>query len=352
MKKILMILTTLKKSDGVASFCMNYYSHINHDKFKVDFVVHNDEVYDDYRNLIEQSNDKIFVLPFLSPLNFKDIKSQFLKILNDENYDVCHCNLSNMAFIYLKLAKEKGVKERIIHSHASKFSDSKLKSIRNYLLWKIGEKYANKNLACSNLAGKFLFKRGKFTVVNNCISFDRFKYDFEKRKTFRNEFGINDNDIVFACIGRISKQKNQLFIVKNLAKLLPNSKFYFAGSNVSDKYYEKFKIDLPSNCIYLGSLDKVDNLLNGSDVLLMPSKFEGLPVTAIEAQATGLTCFLSDKITKEVNLGLCSFLKLNAKTWKEKITLGKLPDRVSGYFEEYDIGKQVKKLESIYNEEF
>lgn len=106
---------------------------------------------------------------------------------------------------------------------------------------------------------------------------------------------------------------------------------------------------------FLGRREDIPELLQQNDFFLFPSLFEGLPITLIEAQASGLECFISDTITKEVNVGLCQYLSLEktAKEWAVYIS-EKLDNRdKKGYdaklLDQFDIKNTVKRLEEIYD---
>ena len=115
---------------------------------------------------------------------------------------------------------------------------------------------------------------------------------------------------------------------------------------------------LENNIIFLGIRSDVYRYLSVMDIFLLPSFYEGLPVVGIEAQASGLPCILSDKITKEVAItDSCSFLPISsARMWAEAIQNTKINSLVKredinkkmmkSY---YDINIAAKKLENEYN---
>ena len=74
--------------------------------------------------------------------------------------------------------------------------------------------------------------------------------------------------------------------------------------------------------MFLGNRSDVNDLMQAMDVLLFPSLFEGLPVTLIEAQAAGLPCVISDKITKQAQItDLIKYESLDAplENWVDDI---------------------------------
>ena len=348
MKTILLILTSLQKNDGVASFCINYYKNINHTEFKFIFLIHRNEIDDKYKELIERYNDIYIVFPQLKLSNVYNIKNLYLNTLKKYKIDIIHCNLPNMAFLYLNLGKNENINLRIIHSHATKLSDSYIRNIRNHILWAIGKRFATKKIACSMAAGKYLFGNENFDIIYNAINFDKFKFDFKKRCIFRKKLNISENEVLVLVVGRICKQKNQLFLLRFIEKISSRIKFVFIGSHADDKYYKKFVSKIGSN-LYINQVSDIENYYNAGDLLLLPSQYEGLPLTLVEAQASGLRCIASDKVTREVDFGLCSFIPLKPEKRINEINSFLISvHRCSFENTNYNIKISVKKLENIY----
>lgn len=92
------------------------------------------------------------------------------------------------------------------------------------------------------------------------------------------------------------------------------------------------------------------------DAFLLPSLYEGLPVVLVEAQTSGLTCFVSDTTTKQVNLtDLINFysIKSSPQQWAKLMDRQIKRCRREGYAEEiieagFDMKDVAKKLEKIY----
>ena len=111
------------------------------------------------------------------------------------------------------------------------------------------------------------------------------------------------------------------------------------------------------NCVIFAGIRKdVNKCMQAMDLFLLPSRFEGLPVVGIEAQAAGLPCLMADTITKETDLfGLVYFMSLNQDTelWAEKMieVLNKVK-RQNTYHKMvesgYDISLNKESLKEIY----
>ena len=80
---------------------------------------------------------------------------------------------------------------------------------------------------------------------------------------------------------------------------------------------------LDDKIIFLGNRQDVERIYNAMDIFCLPSLFEGLPVTALEAQACGIPCLLSDTITNEADLGVSAYKQLaledNPDKWVQMI---------------------------------
>ena len=156
--------------------------------------------------------------------------------------------------------------------------------------------------------------------MNNAIDTDRFTYDEQIRNQYRDMFNLKDEK-VFIQVGRMSEQKNYLFTLDIFADYLkedPRAKLFLVGNGELREAIDQkiIELHLVNNVTVLEYRNDVDHLLQMADVFLMPSLFEGLSVAAVEAQASGIRCLLSDKCDRNVNItGLCEFLPLEKEKW-------------------------------------
>ena len=202
-----------------------------------------------------------------------------------------------------------------------------------------------------------------FTVVKNGIKVENFSYNKELRAGIRKELNL-ENNLVIGHIGRFCYQKNQLFLIdifKQLKKQNPKSKLLFIGSYVGDSTdmdsvkAKVLELNLQDEVIFLGIRHDVPNLMQAMDCFLLPSRFEGLCIVGIEAQASGLSCFFSDTITRELEItDLCHFIGLDKapEEWAD-IVLKNITIERRDMSQEisdagYDIKTEVKKIEKIY----
>lgn len=192
-------------------------------------------------------------------------------------------------------------------------------------------------------------------VINNGVDFEKFKNNSEIE-----DFNIDINEIKFLTVGRMCEQKNSIFIVKimkELRKINDNVHLYWIGKGPQEEEIRNLirKYRLEDSITLLGSRKDVPNIMTKMDFMLFPSKWEGLPVTLVEAQVANLPCFISDKITDEADLGLCNVisLKRNESEWANIIdsyikgsnyNSKVLEDKINSF----NIKNVVKEIESIY----
>jgi len=153
-------------------------------------------------------------------------------------------------------------------------------------------------------------------VLNNAVNTEEFRYDERIRAEVRAELGAGDS-LVVGHIGRFNEQKNHKFLLdifESLHRRKEDALLVLAGDGYLRPAIEQEaqKRGLSQSIRFLGVREDVARLLQGMDLFLFPSLFEGLPVVLVEAQAAGLTCIVSDTITKETDVtNRVSFLSLD-----------------------------------------
>lgn len=200
---------------------------------------------------------------------------------------------------------------------------------------------------------KNIKKKGN-NVIFNGIDLEK----FSQKDIFIKDLDIDKSKINFVTVGRMCEQKNSIFIVKvinEINKLRNDIHLYWLGKgpdeekviNLIDSYKLNDVITL------LGNRKDVGDILSNMDYMIFPSKWEGLPVTLVEAQAAGLSCFISDKITKEADLGLLNVISLqeNEFKWAEHINKFINEDKKDfskANLEKFNIKNVSKQIDKIY----
>ena len=324
--KILSVNPGLNICGGIESYTMNYYRNFS-DNIRVDFATH-DIKKNNYVKEIKSRNDNIFLFEHIGlKTSFKFIKQlkQFFKEHHD--YDIIHCNMANASPFYFYYAKKYNIKVRIIHSHQNKYADKFINKERNIQLIYLAKKLATHNFACSRIAWDFLFKNKKYYTVKNAIDVEKFKFNQEIRDIYRKKLNISDNELLIGHVGRFSPSKNHSFLIEIAKELIDKNnkiKLILVGIGDLRKDIEvKVKaLGIESNVYFTGLREDIPNILNNSNLFILPSIYEGLGLVLLEAQASNLPCLVSEAIQPEVDLGVGLVKRLNlsvgAKVWAKE----------------------------------
>ena len=269
----------------------------------------------------------------LQRANRKKVRSDIEGILSRKNYDILHVNSSAFGFsaIVLSAGLRAGIPIRISHSHGRNLGNG----VRWLYLWLLKEcvlKTATTYAGCSVDAGLYMFgKRGvnssKWHFIPNTVSVEKFKFDEHEREIHRTEMGIGENVLLLGASGLLNERKNHTFLLDVLAQLkrsdCPAKLIILGEGELHGALRQKAAaLGLSGDVILYGLTDDVAGWLSAMDVYLMPSLTEGLPIAAVEAQANGLPCLLSDGIPKDVDLSSDVFhlpIDQDADCWAARI---------------------------------
>ncbi len=350
---------------GIESFIMNVYRNIDRNKVQFDFLVENDYPPIAYEKEIRSMGGRIFKVLYPQKKSKKKAKELL------ENYFSGHPEVkgihihANYPYSFpLEVAKKMGIDLRIIHSHSSRFLSKRItrklyEIIRNKLVTRIIKKNANIFLACSDKAGKAMFGYDNFQWIKNGIDLNKYKFNKVNRDRIREDYSINPDEICIGFVGRLDLAKQADFaleIFKYYNKKNQKSKMVFIGEgNQKSLLLSRVKeYGLKKNVIFTGSIYNVNEWYQAMDCLLMPSLFEGFPMTLVEAQTSGLNCLCSSNITKQVSITkLVKYESIDKepREWSKKIEINN-KNREEYYYEVkkkgFDITDVAKELEEIY----
>ena len=350
---------------GAETMIMNLYRHIDRSKVQFDFVENSSEpaVFDEE---ILSLGGRIYRCPHYNGKNhFTYVKwwNDFFKA-HPKEYPIVHGHLGSTAAIYLSIAKKYGA-YAIAHSHSSG-TDHSLRSYLYQMMSYNTRNVADYFFACSEAADKDRFGRkvisgDHYAVLNNAIDVNQFSYNSRVREVVRDELGIGQNQLVVSHIGRYTKEKNHEFILKifsELRKLGLGARLLMIGDGTLRTHIMQMaeQASLSSDVIFTGVRSDVERLMQAMDVFVLPSLYEGLPVTMVEAQAAGLPCIISDKVPPECILteGLVDVMPLSASpgAWAEKILAKRAIPRTDRRAEiaahGFDITTEAVKLQEFY----
>lgn len=300
MLRVLQVVTHMNRG-GLETMLMNYYRNIDRTQIQFDFLTHRTYI-GDYGEEILSLGGKIYHLPVLNPfsINYKQKLREFFK--QHREYHIIHVHQDCLSSVILKIAEQEGIRIRIAHSHNSS-QDKNIKYLVKMYYRRQIPQYATHLLACSEQAGKWMYGNGSFSVLNNAINAKEYRFNPHKREKVRNTFHVENNEMLIGHVGRFNYSKNHSFLIdvfQNVQKKLP-AKLMLIGDGELRKQIEK-KVqnnNLGDKIIFTGVRSDVADLMQAMDVFVFPSNYEGLPVTIIEAQASGLPCLISDKVPIE-----------------------------------------------------
>lgn len=360
---MLQILPALNFCGGIENYVMNYYRNIDRNFIQFDFITHTN-LPASYEDEIKLLGGKVYKFPVFSLGNLPSIIktiNQFFSVYSHE-YIAIHCHMPNASPFYFWMAKKHGIQHRILHSHQPSLADKFLHKIRNYPLVLAGKLLTTDRVACTDLAGKFLFGNHHYTVIRNAIDSRKFKYNEYVRTKIRKKLKISKDTFVVGNIGRFCSQKNQLFLIEIFSKIKennPNSKMILIGDGEDrQKIIELIdELDLQPYVLLLGTKENVWDYYQAFDSFVFPSLYEGLGIVLIEAQCSGLKVFTSkERVPKDVKItDNLSFIPLldNAKEWALIISKNKQYIRKSRIEEiaahGYDIHQESSALLKFYS---
>lgn len=362
--RVLQIVATIGIRSGVSSFIMNVYRNIDKTRFQFDFLVAR-KVKENYEEEIRQLGGKVYYMP--NPLSFQVFSacsycSQFF-LMHSKDYQVVHLHSPTMAMMTALYARKAGIKKVIIHSHSTKFSTNIFKRIINSVLVSRINKCGTDFWFCSPEAGEFLFGKGCGIYIPNAINVDSFKFDEKMSQDMRLLLGIAIDQKVVCHVSNFNPLKNINFLVPVIQNIVKNEpkkwKFIFVGDGPDRSKFEQklTNMGLQRNCVFVGFQSSPVAYLNASDIFVLPSISEGAPVSLLEAQASGLRCFVSDSVTRTVDVTGISYLPLDNRLWTQEILNTKLNKKAQRIINNnmmqksvFNINYQIDRIMNLYEE--
>ena len=351
MIKVLHVLNNLG-SGGAESFVMNVYRNIDHSKVQFDFLIRSNQngpLLDE----IKQLGGKVYILPPFPKrivANYIELK-KFLREHAKEYYAI-HVHANSLIYTKpLQYARKFGIPRRIIHSHSTHSAFELLHRINK----KIIDKWVTDRIACSDMAGQWMFLNREYRIIPNGIQLNQFCFNENERILLRNQYGISDCTVI-GNVGRFSIAKNHtrmISIFEMYHRNNPKSVLMLVGDGEERQTIKKLVDEkgLADSIIFTGAVTNVETFLSAMDVFLFPSFWEGLPIALIEAQVNQLFCLISDKVPIMVNCGGCHVASLDEsdEVWVDKLTHLITKGRCHTISaKQYDICTVAKDLEHFY----
>lgn len=296
--------------------------------------------------------------------SFKKNKLELIELFAKEKFDIFHCHINTLSYITpILIALNYGCKV-IVHSRSSNLPSSLVTSLLHKINYYRVPFHQTTNLAVSNEAGKWLFKKN-FQIINNGIEIEKYKFDANCRFKKRVDLDVS-KDILIGHVGAFTFAKNHNYILEVFQKFNyknPSSKLLLVGDGpLKQEIIKKIRdMDIEKNVIIKSTTSEVTNFLCAMDLMIFPSFYEGFPNAILEAQTNGLPVIMSENITSEVRLTSSCYAegisKYKVDDWVEKINQIILndvsnKDRYSAAQlikdKNKDVEYEIKKIENIY----
>ncbi len=339
---------------GMENFIMNVYENIDCSKVQFDIIVHQRED-NDYVELIESMGGRVYLLPRLTKHPLKNLRMIY-KIVKENKYQVViRHTASALVTPQLLAARMAGAKRTMCHSHSEQDPAVFLHKLGRCLMGLA----VTDPIACSKKAGQWMYGKRECVIIQNAIDIEKFQYQESLREKIKQEFGLNEGK-VYGHVGNFSDVKNHTYLLKifaEIAKVDESARFFLLGDGSLRPQIEEERkqLGLEDKVFLTGMRRDVNAFFSCFDVLLFPSKFEGLPLTIIEAQAAGLPCLISDVITKNVVLteSLIHFASIGEepRVWaKQAMELAGKGERTNHRRELAEAGYDIHQLAAWYED--
>jgi len=364
-KTILQVIGGLNRG-GAETMLMNIYRNIDR-RYRFVFLTYTskDEP-DDYEAEILANGDRIIKLPIGRVHNPVTFYLDLMAIMRSNHFDCVHCHTLFNSGVAVLAAKHAGIPVRITHSHSSGIM--KRDNLVNRIYFAVSRflirRYTTVSMACTEQSGEYLFGEDfRGIVLNNGIDLDRFNVETKPMLTIHPQLG-REGVLKLAAISSFYEVKNHTFLIKVadcLKKRNVQFRLFFAGRGPLEEQLrqEIREYGLEQEIIFLGVVSNVHELLPALDMVLMPSLYEGLPVSLVETQASGVPAVISDQIPDcvDLGLGLVTFLDIDGSydRWADTIVSVKKPhidqktimDTISAHG--YNVKDNIKLISMIYD---
>lgn len=351
---------------GISSMLLNYYRYFDRESFHFDFVTSTENGHNG--DELEKLGSRFYCIGKKSDglLNYM---SKLSKIIRQGRYDVVHVHSNLTSFVALFVAWKNRIPIRIAHGHNAKPNSMSIKEkLSRYIGNSLIELLATEKIACSLSSAIYTFgkkasRKKKVKILPNAIDLNAFGFNKVSRDTQRMNLGIPLSGFAVGCVGRMSSEKNQEYLIQILPdflKKVPNAKLVLVGDGDCRRSLESLVIQLGccESVIFTGERTDVCELLSAFDVFTLPSLSEGLGIVAIEAAASGLPMILSENVTKELSFipasyyvplaNKCEWISILEKLSAEKVRVESCISKKILSEHGYDILKEVEILERVY----
>ena len=331
-----LIITGAMNVGGIENQLMHLLRQADKEKFQIDFTSTAEHPF--YEDEILALGGKCIHIPSTDGTHFLKYCKAIYRVMKDGKYDIVHSHELFHSGMVLLTARLAGVKHRFVHAHNwcdGNGLDEKTpfkRKLYNGVMRKLIRWNATDFVACSTLAGRFLYgervtKQDNYHLVFNSVDTSKFLDNYDKVED--GEY-TGDGWVNVIQVGRFTVVKNQLFTAEIAVELKRRGRRIriLCAGNDGNEYEQKVRAAIKEkglqDCMQLIGIRKdIDALMRKSKVFILPSKYEGMPLVLIEAQASGLQCVVADTFSREVDFGIGTVTWLpesaDAAAWADAI---------------------------------
>ena len=358
--------TVANDRGGLTGYILSNYRNIDRTRYQFDFLTYDDVL--DFREEVEAMGARVYQLPRAS--HFFAYLAGLRALQRENHYNAIHLHLSYANPLVLLAAKLAGFPRILVHSHSTWLDDPRpFARMTKSLLHRLGRRMlphiADDMLACSGWAAAWMYPSavvhdGRAVTMHNAIHLAHFAYREDVRNALRREFDISKNQFCIGHVGRFTYQKNHAFLVRVFEAVhlrQPDAVLLLVGDGPERPAVEAqvHEAGLDGSVRFLGQYDDVAGLYSAMDAMVLPSRFEGLCIVAIEAQMAGLPCICSDALPPEASIlkTYCSLpLAVSIDTWADAVCAARGVERYSHTTElrraGYDDAEEIHRMEELY----
>lgn len=373
MKKVCILQNGLANG-GTDTFVVNLCKYIDKNNYDITVVNPSENAQSEVKvKEILSSGAKIVHTSPLIGLN-NTIRHFILlyKLLKKGHFDVFQTNVDLFNGPNLFVAWLARVPIRVCHSHNSNqnrvtsgknsFVNQIYQNVMRWMCWN----FSNRRCGCSDLANDFLYKGHHWenssypVIIYNPVDIEKFKSKIDI-PTKKNELGLSVTKKYILTIGRFISQKNPMYIIEILHDVFGcrddiDMIWIGEGGDLEESVKEKIdKHNIRNRVHFLSGRNDVNEIMQCADVFILPSKFEGLGIVLIEAQAAGLQCIASDTIPTLSSCGGVEYLpieKENIQSWVKSIldiVEGKCSKKIElNALDKFSAFNTAKQVESVF----
>ncbi len=291
---------------GVEAVVNNYYCSMNTERIQFDYFIDEDSELAPPQEMIDRGA-RYFVVP--STRHAAARVRALTALFRENHYAIVHAHMNTLNLPVLYAAWRADVPVRISHNHSAAAPEEKARTLLKLMLRPTAGWFATDRMACGEQAAVWMFGKkaveaGRVTVLPNAIDAAAFAYDAAGRDSLRRQWGFDADMVVIGHVGRFMPQKNHAFLLTCFAqyhKRHANSRLLLVGGGELKEQVQRQAETLGiGGAVCMAGVHKdMRQVYSAMDIFALPSLYEGLPMVCLEAQANGLPCLMSDRVTAE-----------------------------------------------------